>query len=107
MNSLFFASAAAMGIATAAVAQKAPDPADPKASVPPLAYESALVGYRPSREDAPASWRQVNEEVKGSAGHAGHGAAKSAPQAAPPPAVKAPTAPSAVPVPEKPAEHRH
>ena len=49
-----------------AVAQEArrPDPADPKAKVPPVEYRSAFAGYRPYAEPQVAPWRESNESVK-------------------------------------------
>jgi hypothetical protein len=52
--------------ASNAVAQEArrPDPADPKAKVPPVEYRSAFAGYRPFAEPQIAPWRESNEAVK-------------------------------------------
>jgi hypothetical protein len=75
------------------------DPADPKAAVPAMRYQSAVAGYRSFKQDKPAPWKQVNEDVKGAAGHATHGAPKSrAPGEAPS---------KAEPRPATPAEHKH
>lgn len=49
-----------------------PDPADPRLSGPPPATESAFAGYRSFRDEPPADWRAVNDEVRGLGGHAGH-----------------------------------
>jgi len=49
-----------------------PDPADPRLSGPPAATESAFAGYRSYRDEPPADWRAVNDEVRGLSGHAGH-----------------------------------
>ena len=59
--------------AGAAAAQKAtaPHPADPTARVPAPKYESAFTGYAPYREEKPAPWRDVNDEVGKVRGHAG------------------------------------
>ena len=80
----------------AALAQTSPQPGDPKAAVPPLRYESALKGYRGIKDEKPAPWRQVNEEVKGAGGHSTH-----APNAQPPAATSQGAAPA------KPTEHKH
>jgi hypothetical protein len=48
-----------------------PDPADPKAAVPPLRFESAIPRARPA-EPKVADWKRVNEEVGRLGGHAGH-----------------------------------
>lgn len=65
-------------------------PANPQATVPAPAYNSAFAGYRPLREDTLAPWREVNDEVARIGGHmgmfggahAGHGV-KPAPTTAP------------------------
>jgi hypothetical protein len=59
--------------ASGAAAQKAaaPHPADPAARVPAPKYESAFAGYAPYREEKPAPWRDVNDEVGKVRGHAG------------------------------------
>jgi hypothetical protein len=41
-----------------------PDPADPRASVPPAVYVSPLRQYQPLREEPVASWRAANERVE-------------------------------------------
>jgi hypothetical protein len=88
---------------------RAGDPGNAAARVPPLRYESAFVGFRGMRDDKPASWKLVNEEVS-AAGHAGHGAPKvPAPPVEPSraPATKpAPTRPEAA-QPAKPPGHSH
>lgn len=67
---------------------RAPDPADPAATVPAITYQSALAGYAPAPKDTPApdkAWRAANATVAGQPGHAGHHApAPEAPKAAPP-----------------------
>lgn len=54
-------------------------PADPGVAVPPVKYESALAGYSPWRDEKPAPWREVNDEVARIGGHIGimRGAARS------------------------------
>ena len=91
--------AAAALLPATALAQKPSDPADTKAAAPGLRYESAFTGYRSFKQERPAPWRQVNEEVKGAGGHAAHGA----PKAEAPGQV--PSDPE--PRPAKPAEHKH
>jgi len=49
-----------------------PDPADPRVTTPPPVMESAFAGYRGYRDDPPAPWREVNDEVRELGGHAGH-----------------------------------
>ncbi len=46
-------------------------PADPLATTPPAAYRSAYEGYRPLRDQKPASWRDANDEVARAGGHLG------------------------------------
>lgn len=91
--------ALALAAPLAALAQARADPADAKAAVPALRYDSALAGYRGFREEKPAPWKQVNDAVKGSGGHAAHGSpTKETPSDAP----RKPAEPSA-----KPSEHKH
>ena len=40
-----------------------PDPLDPKASVPALAYESSFSQYRRLGDEKPVSWREANDTV--------------------------------------------
>jgi hypothetical protein len=64
-----------------AMAQTAvPDPANPKAEVPPLRYESAIARPRPP-EPKPGAWKQLIEEVGRLGGHAGHLKATESPPA--------------------------
>ncbi len=42
---------------------KRPDPLNPKAEVPPVAYRSALSGYRPAGDVKVGSWRDANDTV--------------------------------------------
>ena len=69
-----FALAALAAGATVAQDPARPDPADPKAKVPPIAYRPALEGYRPYAEQDVASWREANEEAAKSPEHGAHGA---------------------------------
>jgi hypothetical protein len=63
----------ALFFAGLAVAQDGrPDPRDPKAKSPPVEYRSAFEGYRRYAEPELRDWREVNEEVRNAAGHAGH-----------------------------------
>lgn len=100
----------AVVLSTPALAQNKPaDPADPKAAVAPLRYESALGGYRGASEDKPAPWKQVNEEVAGAA-RAGHGEAKGAVPSAEPsktPAAKPGSMRPEGAQPAKPSGHSH
>jgi hypothetical protein len=79
--------AACAALAPLAAAQQQPQPnaADPAVRVPPVNYESAFVGYVSYREQDVAPWRDRNDEVArtgghagifGSAGHSGHAPAK-------------------------------
>ncbi len=40
-----------------------PDPLDPKASVPALAYRSSFAQYRRLVDEKPISWREANDTV--------------------------------------------
>lgn len=51
------------GFAAQAQVRPAANPADAKASVPPVAHSSPFAGYRPHGEAKPAPWREVNDEV--------------------------------------------
>ena len=64
----------AVSAASSAVAQQAtrPDPADMKAPVPALRYESAFKDYRPYVDPQIARWRDLNEEAGRLGGHMGH-----------------------------------
>jgi len=46
-------------------------PADPQTATPPATYRSAYEGYRPLRDEKPASWRDANDEVARVGGHLG------------------------------------
>lgn len=59
---LLFALALAAGAVKAGEAE--PSPLDPKAKAPAVHFRSALEGYRPFGEQAPAEWRKANEEVR-------------------------------------------
>ena len=47
-----------------------PDPADAKAAVPPLRYESVVPAPRPPEK--PVDWKKKNEDVARLGGHVGH-----------------------------------
>ena len=77
--------AAAFGVLLAAplgaLAQQsfpAPDPADPHAAAPAIAYESAIARpAQPAQEAQPTpdkAWRAANDALAAPSGHAGHGA---------------------------------
>lgn len=91
---------------TAQAPQKAvarPDPLNPKAEVPALAYRSAFQGYRPNAEAELGSWKDANQTVHQVGGWRAY--AKEARQAdeaaAPTPAASAASAPG------KPSGHAH
>jgi hypothetical protein len=75
---------AALLLPAAASAQQSTaraNPASPDAVAPAVNYDSAFAGYTPYRDEKPAPWRDVNDEVGrvgghigiiGGAGHAGH-----------------------------------
>lgn len=58
-------------LAAAAASANAQHPADPAAPAPAVKYESAFADYRPHREEKPAPWREVNDEVGRIGGHVG------------------------------------
>lgn len=62
----------ALPIAHAAEPSAAPpSAADAGARVPETKYESAFDGYQPFREQQPAPWRELNDEVHKAGGHIG------------------------------------
>jgi hypothetical protein len=83
--------AASLG-AQAEPSARPPNPRDPKARVPALAYDSALRAYARSSADASATpdktWRRANDTVAGNARFAGAASAEAAP--ASPPTAPAP-----------------
>jgi len=75
---------AALISAAAAAQDAAPrNPADPSVAVPAPRYDSAFSDYVRQRDDKPAPWRDVNDEVARVGGHIGilRGAAQPAPAA--------------------------
>lgn len=46
-------------------------PADPTATAPAPAYESAFAGYQPLGTEKPGQWRELNDEVGRVGGHIG------------------------------------
>lgn len=59
-----FLAAACVLLAAGAAAAPRPDPADPRAPVPPLEWRSALDDYRRAAVPLPErSWREANDTV--------------------------------------------
>jgi len=80
-KTIAFALAACFAGSAAAQHLARPDPADPKASAPARAYDSAFKDYRPYADPDLARWREANEEVGRLGGHVGHaGRGKPAPK---------------------------
>jgi len=50
--------------ACAAGAQTAPDTAGATEAAPPLAYRSAMEGYKPYVDEKPVPWKEANETVR-------------------------------------------
>ena len=46
-------------------------PDDPSVAVPVVVYQSTFQGYNSYREEIPRPWRELNEEVARTGGHAG------------------------------------
>lgn len=95
MNNLLtrLAPAVALCLPLLALAQSArPDPADAKAAVPALRYQSAFADYKPWQDAKLGDWRALNDALGGTGaggGHAGHAMPMAAPAAASAPASKA------------------
>lgn len=70
MHHLFSALLLAAALASPAV-RAADAAANANTRVPEARYDSAFTGYRPYREQAPAQWRAVNDEVHKAGGHIG------------------------------------
>ena len=64
--------AALAGTAFAQTPGQVPDPANPRAPVPALRYESAFAGYRPYTEVEMLSWKRANSENGNLRGHIDH-----------------------------------
>ena len=73
MRRLFFTLPALL-VTGAVAAQSASrtNPADSKATVPPVEYRSAFEGYRPFADEELRDWRKSNDEVGAMGDHAGH-----------------------------------
>lgn len=72
LKTICFLLAATITVGAAAQNAARPDPADSRAGIPALPYESALKDYRPFVEAEVARWREANAEVGRLGGHAGH-----------------------------------
>ena len=57
--------------APVAAAADRPPVADPAGTVPAPEYRSAFSTYQPFRDQEPASWRELNDEVGRIGGHIG------------------------------------
>jgi hypothetical protein len=107
-NTLFrLAPAVALCLPLLALAQAGqPDPADSKASVPALRYQSAFADYKPWTDTRPGDWRAVNDNVRDAAAKGGAHAAPGAPAAAP--AASAPASQASAPaMPGHGGHHQH
>lgn len=72
MRPLIVIGAACFASASFAQSTARPDLADPAVRVPAPVYRSAFEDYRPFAEQAPAPWRELNDEVRRLGGHGGH-----------------------------------
>lgn len=94
---LSIAGPAAHGQASAPPAPPArPDPLNPKAVVPPVAYKSALGGYRAAGEVKVGSWKDANDTVTRIGGWRTYAREASPPEGGA--ATTTPAAPAAAPV---------
>jgi len=55
----------------APAAESRPQPSDAAVPVPLPQYQSAFSGYRPPQADRKLDWKQVNDTVRDTGGHAG------------------------------------
>ena len=95
MKSLLLMLVASIAAMPAHTQQKRPiNPADPAAATAELRYESAFASFQSWRDEKPAPWKKVNEEVVGG-GHAGHAKTTDAKPSPEKPANASPTKPSA------------
>lgn len=83
-RSIFVLMTALAASAAAEEGTRRMDPTDPRAKVPPLEYRSAFAGYQPFADEKIAPWRDSNDALEASGGHAGH-ASQSAPEPRPAP----------------------
>ncbi len=111
---LLLSAIALSGVIHNAFAQGRPDPADPGLKSPKIESVSPFATYQRYEDEKPASWRALNDQVRGLGGHAGHikdGASGAAQPAASP--GQPITAPSPAPAPSQPAvspghsNHKH
>lgn len=78
MSVSYWFAAAALMLPLAATAQQntpAPEPTDPRVTVPPQRYVSVFDDYQPlaAEQETPSEvWREVNQEVGKLGGHVGH-----------------------------------
>lgn len=72
-QAFWLVTAIAMGLPHLAQAQA--KPADTASAAQPLRYQSAFSGYRPWQDIAPGDWRAINDSLRGTGGHTGHGSA--------------------------------
>ena len=91
------ASAMALGLPLLALAQQPSEPTNPKASAPPLRYQSAFADYKPWRDLKPGDWRSINDAVAGAGAHHGHSMATPQAPDPPKPSASTPAAPGGKP----------
>lgn len=82
--------------AQATVPRVANNPLDPQAPTANIVYQSAFAEYRPWTDEPIKAWREANDEVGQSGGHADHSMPKGATTSTSPAQAKLPTAPSPV-----------
>ena len=107
MKSVIVFSAFAAATFGCANALSAPDPANDKAVVPPVRYQSPFRDYRPLGEDQPIPWKAANDEVARIGGWRAYAKeARELPSVETPAAVRPPAAtPPAAPAPKRPPGH--
>ena len=104
---IVLAACAAVALGCAEALSATPDPANDKAVVPPVRYQSPFRDYRPLGEDQPIAWKAANDEVGRIGGWRAYAKeARELPSAETPAAVIPPAAtPSAASVPKRAPDH--
>ncbi len=100
-----FAGVTNVSVTNVALGQSRSDPSDAKLKSPTVEYVSPFSSYRRYQDEKPAPWRELNDQVLGLGGHAGHiqDGKDGAPGVAKPAATPEATVPSGASAPSLPA----